>query len=280
MALWYDEVYEERTRFGLKVGRTLHAEQSDYQRIEVLESAEFGRVLVLDGVFNTSEGDEHYYHEMLVHPALCTAPEARRVLIVGGGDGGTAREVLTHPSVEKVVMVEIDRRVVEVCREHLPRIGPDWDDPRLELRIEDGVRYVREADVEPFDAVLLDGTDPIGAGEGLFGLDFYRGCKRVLREGGVFALQSGSPILQRPIFVAAQQRLRDVFSRVHPYFGPVPLYGAGQWSWTWASDAGDPTAIVEERASTAEQHTRYYNRAIHVAAFALPSDLRRTLAST
>ncbi|MFW6087902.1 MAG: polyamine aminopropyltransferase, partial [Myxococcota bacterium] len=194
MALWYDEVHEERTRSGLRVERTLYAGRSDYQRIEVLETPEFGRVLVLDGVFNTSEGDEHFYHEMLVQPALTTARRARRVLIIGGGDGGTAREVLRHSTVEHVVMVEIDEQVVRVCQEHLRAIGTAWDDPRLELRFEDGVRFVREADVEPFDVVILDGTDPIGAGEGLFGLEFYRGCDRVLADGGVFALQSASPI--------------------------------------------------------------------------------------
>jgi spermidine synthase len=277
MALWYDEVHEDRTRFGLRVQRTVYSGRSDYQTIEVLDTLEFGRVLVLDGVFNTSEGDEHYYHEMLVHPAMTTARRAGRVLVVGGGDGGTVREVLRHPTVTEVVMVEIDRQVVDACREHLPALGPDWDDPRLDLRFEDGVRFVNEAEVEPFDVVLLDGTDPIGAGEGLFGLDFYRGCHRLLREGGVFALQSASPVLQRDVFLAAQHRLRQVFDRVHPYFGPVPLYGAGQWSWTWASDDADPTGLVDDRAAVIEQHARYYNRAIHTAAFALPNDLRDRL---
>jgi spermidine synthase len=279
MALWYDEVHEDRTRFGLRVRRTIHAERSDYQDIEVIDTAEFGKVLVLDGVFNTSEGDEHYYHEMLVHPALCTARRAERVLIVGGGDGGTAREVLRHPGVRQVVMVEIDRRVVEVCRAHLPALGPDWEDPRLELRFEDGVRYVTEADVAPFDVVLLDGTDPLGAGEGLYEPRFYQGCKRVLAEGGVFALQSASPVLQRDIFLNVQRRLQGVFPQVHPYFGPVPLYGAGQWSWTWAATDGDPTGLVEERASAVERWSKQYNRAIHTAAFAVPNDLRALLTS-
>ncbi|MFW6050640.1 MAG: polyamine aminopropyltransferase [Myxococcota bacterium] len=277
MALWYDEVYEDRTRLGLRVDRTLYSGRSAYQTIEVLDTPEFGRVLVLDGVFNTSERDEHFYHEMLVHPALTTARHTRRVLVIGGGDGGTVREVLRHPTVERVVMVEIDRQVVEVCREHLPTIGSAWEDPRLELRFEDGIRFVREAEVEPFDVVLLDGTDPIGPGEELYRLDFYRGCARVLAEGGVFALQSESPFLQRDIFLGIQQRLREVFPEVHPYFGPVPLYGAGLWSWTWAARGGDPRSPDPERAAAAEGAARYYNRAIHAAAFAVPTELARAL---
>lgn len=276
---WYDEVYQDEERYGLRVERTLYAEQSDYQRVEVLSTPAMGNVLVIDGVFMTSEKDEHYYHEMITHPALTTAPRGKRVLIIGGGDGGTAKRVLQHPTVEHVTMVEIDRCVIEASKAYLPALGA-WDDPRLDLIVGDGIAYVAEADVEPFDVVLLDGTDPVGPGEGLFGRSFYRGVKRVLASDGVFALQSESPFLLRPIFVEIQHALRELFATVRPYFGPAPLYSAGPWSWTYATDSADPLAIDDHRADIIEPHCTYYNRDIHRAAFAMPSDLRRELGGT
>lgn len=275
MTRWYDETFEDNIRFGLRVQRMLHSERSPFQHIEIFESAAYGRVLALDGILMTSERDEHFYHEMLVHPALTTAADIRRVLIIGGGDGGTAREVLRYPEVEQVVMVEIDRRVVELCREHLPSIGTAWDDTRLELRFQDGVAYVRESGAGLFDVVLVDGSDPVGPAKGLFSEEFYRGCRRLAGAGGVCAVQSESPFLTPRLFDDVVGTLRNVFGRALPYFGPAPLYSAGLWSWTHASDSADPMAIRDTRAEHVEQHTRYYNREIHRAAFALPNILRR-----
>ena len=277
MADWYDEVYQDQERYGLRFTQRLYDQQSPYQRVEVIDTTSMGRVLVIDGVFMTSERDEHFYHELIVHPAMVTAPRARRVLIVGGGDGGTTRRVLQHPSVEQVVMVEIDALVVEASKAHLPGLG-SWDDPRLELRIGDGIAYVREAEVDPFDVVILDGTDPVGPGEGLFGRDFYRGVRRMLADDGVFALQSESPFLDRQLFLDIQRALADVFPRVHPYFGPAPLYSAGVWSWTLAGAEVDPAAVDDARAAAVEPSCRYWNRDINRGIFALPSDLRRELA--
>lgn len=273
MTRWYDEVFRNSVRFSLAVRRSLHSETSEFQRIELFESEAYGRVLALDGILMTSERDEHYYHEMLVHPTLIAAPNIRRVLIVGGGDGGTAREVLRHPGVERVVLVEIDRRVVELCREYLPKIGTAWDDPRLELRFEDGVAFVRDGEVEPFDAVFVDGSDPVGPATGLFNEEFYRGCRRVLAEDGVCTVQSESPFLTPELYADIVATLHSVFGSARSYFGPAPLYSAGVWSWTRAGGA-DPLAIDEQRARELERHTRYYNREIHRGAFALPNHLR------
>lgn len=273
MGLWYEETYAEKVRLALKVRRTIHAEASELQRIEIVETEAMGRTLVLDGVFMTSERDEHYYHEMLVHPALTTAPRTARVLIIGGGDGGTAREVLRHPEVERVDMVEIDGRVVEACKQHLPGFGA-WDDPRLHVAIRDGVASVQSAESGAYDVVILDGTDPVGPGEGLFDEAFYRNVHRVLAPGGVFALQSESPFLMREIFLETQETLGRVFGRVQPYFGPAPIYGAGVWSWTFASDEVDPQAIDATRAERIQAAAKYYNAEIHRAAFARPNDLR------
>lgn len=277
MTDWYDEVYRGRSRYGLRVTRRLFEGRSDFQHVEIVETEQWGRVLVIDGIFMTSEVEEHFYHEMLVHPALVTAPSPRRVLVVGGGDGGTVREVLRHPSVERCVMVEIDGLVVEASQAHLPTVGRAWDDPRLDLRIGDGIRYVAETDEGPFDVVLLDGTDPVGPGEGLFNEAFYRDVDRVLTPDGVFALQSESPILTSDVFYEIQETLRRVFPRVHPYFGPAPLYCAGLWSWTHASRSVDPLAPDPARVEHVESTCKHYNRDVHRAAFALPNDVRRHL---
>jgi len=276
MSLWYYETFDDRIRFGLRVEHTLFAKQSDYQYVEVFKTVELGKTLAIDGIYMTSEGDEHYYHEMIVHPAMVTVPGARRVLIIGGGDGGTAREVLRHPSVEKVVMVEIDQVVVDACKAHMPELG-SWDDPRLELIIGDAIEYVKQAHVEPFDVIVLDGSDPVGPAEGLFNVDFYKGVSRLLRDGGVFSLQSESPMIQRPVFLEVVQTLRTIFKTAQPYFGPVLLYGGAQWSWTFASNTVDPLAIDEAQLAHVEDGCKYYNRDIHRGAFALPNDLRRQL---
>lgn len=277
MTDWYDEVYQGHSRYGLRVTRRLFEGRSDFQRIEVVETEQWGRVLVIDGIFMTSEREEHFYHEMLVHPALVTAPSPRRVLVIGGGDGGTVREVLRHPGVERCVMVEIDGLVVQASRAHLPTVGTAWDDPRLDLRIADGIRYVAETDEGPFDVVLLDGTDPVGPAKGLFNEAFYRNVERVLAHDGVFALQSESPILTADVFYEIQAMLARIFPRVHPYFGPAPLYCAGLWSWTHASRSVDPLAADPARVEQIEAATKYYNRDVHRAAFALPNDVRRRL---
>lgn len=276
MTDWYDEVFRDRVRHGLKVTARLFHLRSEFQTVEVIDTEQYGRVLVLDGIFQTSEAEEYHYHEMLVHPAMVTAPAVRRVLVVGGGDGGTVREVLRHAGVERVVMIEIDPVVVEACRAHLASFEVPWDDPRLDLRFEDGVSFVRSAVVEPFDVILLDGSDPVGPSEGLFGRAFHEGCRRLLRPGGVFAAQTESPFLFPEVFRDTVHLLRDVHGRADPYFGPVPLYAAGSWSWTHAGGAG-PLAIDEARAAAVEPHLRYYCREVHRGALALPPDVRRLL---
>jgi spermidine synthase len=199
------------------------------------------------------------------------------VLVIGGGDGGTIREVLRHGEVESVVLVEIDGKVVEACREHLSSIGPTWDNPRLEVVIADGIAYAREAEVEPFDVILLDGCDPVGPSKGLFNEGFFRDCARLLGPDGVFAMQSETPVLMRDVFLDIVRTLRRVFGHAWPYFGTVPLYSSGMWTWTYASRTVNPVRIVDERVSRLEAVTRYYNREIHLAAFAVPNELKPLL---
>lgn len=278
MSEWRYETFDAHTRLGLRVKEALFSEQSRFQKVEVVDAVAWGRVLILDDVFMTSEYDEFLYHEMLVHPAMATAPAIKRVLVIGGGDGGTVREVLRHPGVQTCVMIEIDELVVQASKRHLPSIGAAWDDPRLDVRFIDGVEYVRTSTDPPYDVILLDGTDPIGPGEALFGVEFYKACKRMLSPGGVMALQSESPLLMMDIFAKTQQTLRGVFREVHPYFGPVPLYGTGVWSWTWCSDTGDPRTLRPNRGEALPDECKAYNAGVHDAAFARPNYIRDALA--
>ncbi|MEM7135026.1 MAG: polyamine aminopropyltransferase [Myxococcota bacterium] len=277
MGLWYDETFEEHTRLGVRVKETLFSERSPYQHIEVIDTVAFGRVLVIDGVFMTSEYDEFLYHEMLVHPALTTAKSIDRVLVIGGGDGGTVREVLRHREVDACVMIEIDERVVDASKAHLTNIGTAWDDPRLDVRFIDGIDYVKHSEDAKYDVILLDGTDPVGPGAVLFDQAFYEGCKRMLVPGGVMALQSASPLLMMDVFVETQHKLEKLFTEVHPYMGPVPLYGTGTWSWTWCSDTGNPLDALTERQAVVAAVAKAYNEEVHRAVFALPNYVKRAL---
>ena len=277
MPLWYQETFQG-TRLALETTETLYSRRSEFQKIEIFESKAYGRALALDDVFMTSVKDEFFYHEMLTHPAMLTAENPKRVLVIGGGDGGTVREVLRHPSVEQCVMIEIDEGVVQACKEHLPMIGTAWDDPRLDVRFADGIDYVKTSDEEKYDVILLDGTDPVGPGEVLFAQEFFAACKRMLKPGGIMAMQSETPILMRDVFFETQGKLRELFAEVHPYFGPVPIYASGIWSWTWASDRKAHLDVDVARAEKLTDGCRYYNADIHKAAFTQPNYVRRGLA--
>ena len=277
MGLWYDETFDDHTRLGLRVKETLFSAESQYQKVEVIDTVGFGRVLVIDNVFMTSEYDEFLYHEMLVHPGLTTAPSIERVLVIGGGDGGTVREVLRHPDVRECVMIEIDEMVVNASKEYLPGIGTAWDDPRLDVRFIDGIEYVKKSNDDKYDVILLDGTDPVGPAAVLFDESFYEGCKRMLAPRGVMALQSESPLLMMDLFVEIQHKLRNQFSEVHPYLGPVPLYGTGTWSWTWCSNTGEPLRAIPERQEAIAEASKAYNEDLHRAIFALPNYVKRAL---
>jgi spermidine synthase len=277
MALYYDAVFAASVRFGVKVERTLPTEQSRFQKVEVLETTRFGRMLVIDGLFMTSEKDEFFYHELLVQPTMCSVANPKRVLIIGGGDGGTAREVLRHPGVERCVLIEIDEAVVRASKEWLPGIGTAWDDPRLDVRFGDGVAFVKESDEERFDAIFVDGSDPVGPAEVLFTDAFFEGAKRMLAPGGALVMQSESPIYFLDTFVETQKKLSKLFSHVRPYFGPVPIYSAGIWSWTFCSDAVDPLKPDAARVEALTEGSQVYNADIHRGAFATPNYLQKAL---
>jgi spermidine synthase len=270
---WFGEKLHRGYSQQIEYSRVIHQEKTAFQDLAILETERFGRVLTLDGVIQTTERDEFIYHEMLAHVPLFALAEPRRVLIIGGGDGGLLREVLRHP-VEEVVMVEIDGVVVERCREHMPSLSAGaFDDPRTDLRIADGIDYVAHAQ-DPFDAVLVDSTDPSGPGEVLFTDAFYRNCRRLLRHGGVFAAQNGVAFLQGEEVATTNRRLKPIFADVGFFFVAVPTYIGGLMALTWASDEPalrrQPIEAIRARYKAAGVATRYYSPDIQEAAFAAP----------
>jgi spermidine synthase len=275
---WIDETLHDDFRFGLKVERVLYERRSDHHHLAIVENGFFGRALYLDGVLQTTERDEFIYHEMLTHLPLLAHGAARRVLIVGGGDGGMLEEVLKHRTVEHVTMVEIDRDVVDICREHLPSLSEGaFDDPRLDLVIADGVRFLERTDLR-FDLMISDATDPIGPGAALFSDAFYAGARKVLNPGGILVTQNGVPFVQPDELRQSIQKLRPLFRDVTCYLATVPGYVGGTMAFGWASDdlalRDVARETLETRFAAADLDTRYYLPEIHPAAFALPRYIR------
>jgi spermidine synthase len=287
--LWVTE-RDETKGFGVtyRVLDTLHTEQSPFQRIDVVRTQAMGRMLLLDGCIMTTEKDETTYHEVISHTPLFALPRpARRVLIVGGGDGGVIREVLKHPSVEEVVLCEIDERVVRVSQEHLPGIASKVEDPRVTLKFEDAVAYVAQAADATFDVVIVDSTDPVSIGEGLFTRAFYGNVRRILTEDGIMVCQSDAPYALTEQWRKVLVKVRSQFEHVFPYVAPIPTYPGGYWAWTMAcKQAINPTLPCVAREDVPallteiETKTRYYHRAMHQAMFVLPNQLQKLACAT
>ncbi len=275
---WVDEIHEG-VRYGL-AGAVLVERQSPFQRVTVIESRRYGKGLLLDGCWMTAERQERHYHEPLVHPALCSAESLERVLVIGGGDGGTARECLRHPAVGHLDMVEIDGLVVELCREHLPGLGGGaWSDPRFRLTVGDGIAWARQAADASYDVVIVDGSDPAGPAEGLFNRSFFEHCRRILRPGGVFATQSESPEAFRSVHLDTVRLLREVFGHADPLYGWVPMYPSGWWSWTFAACDGPRYRTPKpERAAAVAAGCEIWSPRWQRGAFdAIPAAIERAL---
>lgn len=270
----YQETLYDGYGQRFSVDRMLHEVRTEHQHLVIFENARMGRVMALDGVIQTTEADEFIYHEMLTHVPILAHGAARRVLIIGGGDGGMLREVSKHASVEHITMVEIDGTVVDMCKEFLPNHSQGaFDDPRLNLVIDDGMRFVATTS-EKFDVIISDSTDPIGPGEVLFSENFYQACHRCLNEGGVLVTQNGTPFMQLETVRNTAGRMNGLFADWHFYQAAVPTYIGGSMTFAWGStnpalrqvDAG----TLAQRFAASGIQTRYYNPAIHQGAFALP----------
>jgi spermidine synthase len=267
--------------YGYRLGPALYSEQSPYQRIEVHDSPQFGRLFRLDGDYMTSEKEEFFYHEALVHPAAASHGKVQHVLIIGGGDGGAAEELLKYPSVEKVIIAELDEVVVRVAREYFESIHHGaLDDPRVEVRIGDGMVFVRDTD-QRFDLVLLDLTDPDTPASALYTADFFAAVKRILSPGGAMVLHTGSPIFRPDIVTTLYRALHQSFKVVAPMGLYIPLYGA-YWSLAVCSDQLDPRAagsaqIAATIAGAQLTDLQYYNPATHQGLFALPNYFQKLI---
>ena len=277
---WVDE-HHEGVRYGL-AGAVLVDEQSDFQRITVVDSERYGRGLLLDGCWMTAERQERHYHEALVHPALCSAKAIERILVIGGGDGGTARECLRHRGVRHLDMVEIDGLVVELSKKHLASLGGGcWDDPRFHLTVGDGIAWAANCADASYDVVIVDGSDPAGPAEGLFNRSFFEHCRRILRPGGVFATQSESPEAFRQVHLDTVRLLQDVFGHADPLYGWVPMYPSGWWSWTFAAADGPRyKSPLPERAAAVAAGCQIWSPRWQSGAFeAIPAFIERELSA-
>lgn len=267
MEMWIKEAQIEDAAMIYKVRETLVRKQTEYQDLAVVESDRFGRMLLLDGIVQTTIADEYVYHEMISHIPLFTHPNPEKVLVVGGGDGGAIREVLKHPSVKKAVLCEIDRCVVEECIKYLPEISCELENPRCEVFIGDGIKYVHEHKNE-FDVIIVDSTDPFGAAEGLFGGSFYKEISECLTKDGIFVAQTETPFYLPEVVKKVFSDAREVFPVTKLFMAAIPTYPGGYWSFTIGSKMYDP-----EEASVPDElgfDTRYYTKKLHKACFALP----------
>ena len=280
MTEWMQERLHDDYAQALRVDRVLYDSETDHQRLRLFENARFGRVLTLDDVVQTTEADNFIYHEMMAHVPLLAHGAARRVLIIGGGDGGLAREVLRHPAVAHVTMVEIDAGVVEFSRKYLPALSAGaFDDPRLELVIDDGAAFMARSG-EPFDVILVDSTDPEGPGAVLFTESFYANARDRLTEGGVLVTQNGVPFMQGSELTGTMRAFKGLFNDWGCYLCTIPTYAGGPMALGWATDGvarDTPLNVLQARFAEAGLATDYYTPEVHLAAFALPGYVRRLM---
>lgn len=270
---WFSETLYPDFQQSFKIEETLYEGRTGFQDIVIFRSDRFGKILALDGVIQTTEADEFCYHEMIAHVPIIAHGAARRVLIIGGGDGGVLREALKHP-IDQAVMIELDETVVNLCREHMPGLNDGaFDHPRADLRFMDGIKFVAETD-ERFDVIIVDSTDPIGPGEVLFTQEFYRDCARCLTEQGILITQSGVTWMQADEARDTWRRMNSLFADAAFYVTQVPTYGAGFMTLGWGCHNDMPRATpaetIAERVAARDLKTRYYNADIHIGSFCLP----------
>ncbi len=286
--VWFTDKDDNQALSLRYTGDVLFDERNEFQRVRILESVSYGKMLTIDDMVMCTERDEYHYHEMITHPALqafesATGKQAQKVLVIGGGDGGTIREVCKYPGLEKVTMVEIDEAVVRACKTHLPGIASEFNNPKVDLIIGDGIKYVIEAAADSFDVIIVDGSDPAGPAEGLFTKDFYANCKKALRQNGVLVTQGESPMFHSDTFVALNKCLKQVFTpaQVHTLLFHATTYPSGMWSLQMAIKGQyHPVSDLNKAAAAQFSQTkdlRYYNADLHGAAFALPTFVQKML---
>ncbi|EPY2273138.1 polyamine aminopropyltransferase [Clostridium sporogenes] len=267
MDMWLKENQISDPVLHYKFTKTLLNKKTPFQELTIVQSETLGNMLLLDGIVQTTEKDEYVYHEMITHIPLFTHPNPRKVLVVGGGDGGTIREVLKHPSVEKAVLCEIDEEVIKASKEFLPTISCALDNPKCEIFIGDGIKYVHEHKNE-FDIIIIDSTDPFGAAEGLFGGSFYKEIYQALTDKGIFVAQTETPFYLPEVVKKVYDDAKTIFPITKLFMAAIPTYPSGYWSFTIGSKKLDPTST--DISNTIDIRTKYYTKALHKASFVLP----------
>ncbi len=279
MELWFSEMHTPNVKLSIKVEKQLQSVKSKYQRIDVFESPEFGRFLTLDGYMMLTEKDEFIYHEMITHVPMAVHPDPRTVLVIGAGDGGVLRELSKYKNIERIDVVEIDAQVIEVCREFLPGTACGFEDERVSLHIEDGLKFVRRAE-KAYDVIIVDSTDPFGPGEGLFTKEFYGGCEGALRADGILVNQHESPFYPEDALAMqrAHKRIVKSFDISRVYQAHIPSYPSGHWLFGFASKRLHPVRDLDAKAwKSLGIQTRYYNTNLHRGAFCLPTYVEEML---
>ncbi len=279
MELWFTERHTADVKFSIRVNRQLFSAESDFQRIDIFESAEFGRFLTLDGYMMLTEKDEFIYHEMITHVPMAVHPNVKDVLVIGAGDGGVVRELCRYPEIEHIDLVEIDQMVVEVCRKYLPQTACQLDDPRVNIHYEDGLRFIR-AKADAYDLIIVDSTDPFGPGEGLFTKEFYGNCYKALKADGIMVNQHESPFYEEDALAMqrAHKRIIESFPISRVYQAHIPTYPSGHWLFGFSSKKYHPVKDLDAARWQARGiPTKYYTTNLHRGAFALPAYVEHLL---
>jgi len=265
--IWFTEKQTDHYGITMKLKETYVREQTDFQDLAMVETEEWGTMLLLDGMVMTTDRDEFVYHEMVAHPALFTHPNPEHVLVVGGGDGGVIREILKHPKVKRAVLVDIDGKVIEYSKKYLPQIAVGLDDPRVEVIVNDGFMHIHDHK-NTYDVIMVDSTEPVGPAVQLFTRGFYQGIYDSLKEDGLFVAQTDNPWFKADLIRSVSRDVKAVFPIVRTYWANVPTYPSGLWTFTMGSKKYDPLDVDESQIP--ELDTKYYSPRLHKAAFVLP----------
>ncbi|MFT7344363.1 MAG: spermidine synthase [Lentimonas sp.] len=281
--VWFTDKDDNQALSLRFTGEVFHDVRSPFQRVRILESIKYGKMLALDDMVMTTIDDEFHYHEMISHPALFAHGNAKNVLVIGGGDGGSVREIVKHSSIEKVTMVEIDGEVIEACKKHLPEIAAAFDNPKLELIVGDGIEFIKNAKEQEYDIIIVDGSDPVGPAEGLFSVEFYKNCHKALKSGGIMLAQGESPKFNEKVFAELNLTLQSIFGKENAPISLfyVPTYPTGMWSFQYGIKGGQKMNELKNRDEVekfvTENNLRYYNADIHVASFATPNFVKNLI---
>lgn len=277
---WFTEFHTPYVGITIRIKQHLYDSHSKYQKIDVFDTPQFGRILILDKLIMITEKDEYIYHEMMTHVPLLTHKRPRKVLVIGGGDGGVIREICRHQEIEQIEQAEIDEEVIEVCKRFFPTVACGYDNPRVKVHITDGFAFVKNKE-SVYDVIIIDSTDPIGPGKILFSSQFYRYVYRALTADGIMTAQIGTPFYNPTHVKTTFNKLKKIFPIVRPYMAHIPTYTDGYYCLGLCSKKYDPLKnFAVKRYKSLEKSFKYYNQFIHKGAFLLPTYVSKLIYNT